>query len=304
MVPRGFRPLLLTLIGVAVAATAFAERPAPASESKALRVKSALGYWAYENDYPGDAIWQAFQRQGTVDIQAVLLNGTVTGLVRVSATNCDPGVYTVEAVVTSSTNSIKLGKLKVRRTDAPSLSSIGHAEFGGAGSPLPDGVNPFDIASVTVSNASSVFTAVLNPDPPQIFGIISSTGTSYSGLNGFPVPASYYNALSPLASGTSDPAASGFVLIRATWGTPSLASLLQTPISCHLVIHAKGLPPSTILTYAADGKDLGAAATSAAGILNVLAVEGETLPTSFDPYAITTITIHDATGDVLATASL
>ena len=39
-------------------------------------------------------------------------------------------------------------------------------------------------------------------------------------------------------------------------------------------------------------------------VLNVLAVEGETLPTSFDPYAVKTITIHDATGDVLATASL
>jgi len=282
---------------------------------------------------------------GAVDLTALLRSGTTRGAIDVSVTGYAPGAYTVSAVTESSNSTVVLGSLtvtsgslpivtgsgpiplsnaKARDKDAVAASpafvvlepwglSSGHAYFGGRRNPFPDGFNPFDVATVSVSDSN---------------GDVISTATLT------PVPNGFYNAVSPLASGTSAPGATGTALIRASASTPIVMPMAQTysvttgsiwggpvpvvppiiidplppiffnPTTGQLAIHAHGLPASARLTYAADGTDLGTATTDASGNFNAWARQGNggSLPSTLDLFSVTTITVTDASGNVLVSA--
>lgn len=266
-------------------------------------------------------------KSGTVDLAALLRSGSTSGKISVSVSGYNPGVYTVSTVTESSSSTVVLGTLTVTSGSFPSLSgsgtglhipanviiglifkflNSGQAVFGGKAAPFPAGFSPFDVATLSLSDSNSnvVATTILTP-----------------------VPSGYYTALSPLTGGT----ATGYALIRADT-PPRLIPLLGStignlltaassaispiidpvppiafrgPQTGALVIHAHGLPASTELTYAADGTDIGTATTDSVGNLTVYAAQGykRKLPSTLDLFSVTTVTVHDASGTVYASAS-
>jgi hypothetical protein len=72
-----------------------------------------------------------------------------------------------------------------------------------------------------------------------------------------------------------------------------------------IAIHAAGLPPHTVVTYAVDGTDIGTAMTDSAGKLNVFAKQGDygKIPSSIDMFTVSTLTVHDGGGNLYLSAS-
>jgi len=271
-------------------------------------------------------------KTGTVDLRAVLRNGSTRGAIDVSVTGYAPGAYTVSAVTESASLPVVLGTLTVTSGSIPIWSgsnpilpivyngvasspavivlppwgfTTGYAHFGGKHHPFPGGFSPFDVDTLSLSDSN---------------GNVVSTATLT------PVPDGYYHAISPLAAGTSSPGATGFALIRAStppvfeplaqaisrvkasvWGGPVPVVppiIIFHPTTGELVIHAHGLPASDTLTYAADGTDLGTVTTGTSGNLYVHATQGDggTLPSTLDLFSVETVTVHDASGDVFVSA--
>jgi hypothetical protein len=270
---------------------------------------------------------------GTVDLTALLRSGSTSGMINVSVHGYAAGDYSVSVVTESSSSTVVLGSLTVTSGSFPLGSgsnpivysdtaagheavaaggpavivlppfglSDGHAKFGGKRAPFPAGFNPFDIATLSLSDSNG--------------NVVSTTTLT-------PVPSGYYSALSPLVAGASASGATGYALIKAN--TPPvflpmaltsvvtnglihvdpLPPVLFHPSTGRLVIHAQGLPASTTLTYAADGTDLGTVTTGTTGSLSVFALQGQghVLPSTLDLFSVKTVTVHDALGNVLVSA--
>ena len=136
---------------------------------------------------------------GSVNLEATTINGRLRGFIDVLFYDTS-GLYTVSAVTISSGSTVVLGGLTVvqtyvRRHPGP---TYGFSQFGGRKVPFPAGFNPFDVATVLISDSNSnvVFSQALNPVP-----------------NGF------YSAVSTFAPGATAPGARGYALIRA-FGPP------------------------------------------------------------------------------------
>jgi hypothetical protein len=300
--------------------------PEAISETKSLCISNTL--WQEIVIYPtpgppgtltSDAIGIVFRQAGIVRLQALLCDGSDAGGVGVSVSGLPAGVYAVSAVAASSGSSVDLGTVTVRNVITPistgsnpvvvtsSTSTAGYARF--AARRLHVGL--FDVATIVVTGTAKFAPgAHINvPNGPVIAQSQAEmtplpAGVSYLGT----IPTGYYNALSPFVSGTAAPGATGFVLIRAACGgLPSTVNSSwpgTTTNAGHLRIHARGLPANTSLTYAADGTDLGNAMTDSAGSFNVYATAGQngTLPARFNLFAVKTVTVHDASGNVLVSA--
>ena len=316
-----------------------AQRPQPVSEIKSLHewanswpifygtgiqpMAATGGAIASPIFFPSNSV--------SVDLVALLRSGSTHGTINVSVTGYMAGAYTVSAVTVSSSSTVVLGTLtvtsgslsiplggagnpivfnNVRATPSDIALPIwnfstGHAKFGGAVSPFPAGFSPFNVASLSLSdsNGNVVSTVVLTP-----------------------VQNGYLNAVSPLVAGTFAPGATGYALIHADTPPRFLPMALTAsatksalipvdpvplppvffhPTTGHLAIHAQGLPASTTLTYAADGTDLGTATTDASGNLTVYAAQGyrRKLPSTLDLFSVSALTVHDASGNVLVSAS-
>jgi hypothetical protein len=261
---------------------------------------------------------------GDVDLRATLKSGTTRGLIAVSAHGYAPGAYTVSVVTESSTTPVVLGSLTVTSgslsfpiggpiplgrgvatTNAmfiPVSFSTGAAKFGGKAHPFPSGFNPFDIASLSLTDSDSaiVATATLTP-----------------------VPSGFLNAVSPLVAGAAAPGASGYATLHAGAAphiiplTPAI-SVVGGPIpidpvppvhfgapTARIAIRAHGLPASTSFTYAVNGTDISTATSDASGNLNIFAIQGAhgKLPATLDPFSIKTVTVHDSAGAIFVSAS-
>ncbi len=317
-----------------------AARPVPASENKSLHEWANFGGLPRGVEpLAGTAVSNAIFfpiDSGTVDLKALLRSGSTAGSINITVYGYAAGDYTVSVLTESSSSTVVLGTLSVTSgtlpigtgvvLDPPKLTAAssnvialppfgftsGSARFGGKKAPFPNGFSPFDVATLSLSDSNS--------------NVVATTTLT-------PVPDGYYSALSPLAAGASAPDATGFALIRANtppvflplariaaaangsiWGGPvpvvppiiidPLPPVFKSPKTGDLVIHAHGLPASTTLTYAADGTDLGTATTDASGNLAVFAGQGKNrkLPSTLDLFSVKTVTVHDASGNVLLSA--
>jgi hypothetical protein len=192
------------------------------------------------------------------------------------------GAYTVSAVTDSGTTPVTLGAFNVR--NPVTTGTAAHpphwtqAGFGGPrGIPFPDGLDPFTIASLAISdsNANVLFTADLT--------------TVTDGV---------YSASTPLVSGTSVPDAAGSAQIHA--------NAKAGVVSGVLIVNAHGLPDGATYTYAINGTDIATVTTGSAGSLHLMATENATtgtLPGTVNLFTVTAVTIHDGSGNVILSAS-
>jgi hypothetical protein len=153
-----------------------------------------------------------------------------------------------------------------------------HTAFGGPrGIPFPDGLDPFNIASLAISDSNSNvrFTADL--------------ATIANGI---------FYARTPIVSGTTVTGLKGIAEIHAF--------AKSGVVKGELGIFASGLPASTTYTYAVDGTDIGTVTTGSAGSLKLVATEapsGGTLPGTVDLFTVTAVTVHDDSGNLILCAS-
>jgi hypothetical protein len=222
-------------------------------------------------------------------LQAIGLSGSDHGTLGVRAIGIPAGTYTVAATAVSSTAAVTLGTFEVK--PAPSATTSGTdtppppppkgvhgANFGGPrGIPFPSGFDPFSIASLAISdsNANVLFTA--------------DTTT---------VTAGAYYARTPVVSSTTVTGITGVACVKATANAGVVKGALT--------VNASGLPASTTYTYALDGVDIATVTTGSAGSLKLIATEaptGETLPTTVNLFSVSTVTVHDASGNVILSAT-
>jgi len=214
-------------------------------------------------------------------LQAVSLSGTDHGSLGLRTTGLPDGTYTVSAVADAGNTPITVGTFDI---PIPTISGSTTAEHKAKADPrkpgpipIPSSLDPFEIASLAISdsNANVLFTATLEP---------LSDGAFY--------------ARTPLVSGTSVPEAKGVAQIQAF----AKAGVVQGT----LTLHASGLPATTTYTYAVNGTDIATVTTGSAGSLKLVATEqttGGTLPDTVDLFTVTTVTVHDGSGNVILSAS-
>ena len=217
-------------------------------------------------------------------LQATDLNGTDSGSLAIRTAGLSAGTYTVSAVTDTGTAAETLGAFDVKVPGTSGAGGPAHpqdiktsTQFGGPrGIPFPAGLDPFSIASLAISdsNANVLFTADLT-----------------AVLNG----ALY--ARTPIVSGTS---------VTATGAAQIHAFAKAGIVAGALVVNASGLPDSTTYTYAINGTDITTVTTGSAGSLKLVATEqpvGGTLPDTVDLFTVTSVTVHDDSGNVILSAS-
>jgi hypothetical protein len=277
---------------------------------------------------------------GDVSLTAVLENGRKSGEINVTfyAYSAGVGIYTVSAITESSSSTVVLGTVTVASM-TPTITNnggetmetpggIGNATFGGTGSRLPTGLNPFDIASVSISdsNGKIITTGILTPVQVGTYNANSrlSAGRASPFARGF---ASIYDntnvMLSYMSAGTSVMPITGIVAVPATSGSASVSGstiLIITgppmivsgpahpPYGGNLVIHAHGLRRNAQLTYALDGTDIGTVTTDAGGNLALSVWQdsyGNTgpIPGTVNLFSVKKVTVHDGAGRVCFAAS-
>ncbi len=219
--------------------------------------------------------------------------------------------YTVAVTRRSDGGVVVLGKLKVRAArpvvhagvpgagggeivqPQAELDTHADAVFGGpAGRPLPDGFDPADVDTLTLTDDHGTERLAGG------FADDSGDVLRRSRLVSF-----------RLDAGAADPGANGVVSFRTKTvggGTRDLFSF-----------YAGGLPAGAVVTLVADGVAVGQFTTTAGGILVIqegpvpvpTTVVGRMLPVNALPVAVdlntlTTLTLTDAAGDVLASGGM
>ena len=151
---------------------------------------------------------------GIVDLDALLRSGTVSGAIDVTMHGFPAGAYTVSAITESSSSTVVLGSLTVVSGSLPVTIvtgtvttsshitlpwiSTGIAKFGKGARPFPAGFNPFDVASVAITDSND-----------DLVGAATLT----------PVPDGFLTALSPVQPGRLAPHAKGYALLHAATDT-------------------------------------------------------------------------------------
>ncbi len=212
-------------------------------------------------------------------LQAISRSGTDSGSVALRTAGLAAGAYTVSATTASGSDTTVLGSFSVNDPANPARPRPArtHALFGGNhGVAFPDGFDPFDVATLTISGTSGnvLFTADLS--------------TFADGA---------YLARAPLSPVSDSSAAGGMVRIKA--------SSRDGSVSGALCITAAGLAASTPYTWAVNGNDLGTATSTANGRLQIMAREGTngTLPGTVNLFDVTSVTISDSDGNVVLRAA-
>jgi hypothetical protein len=215
--------------------------------------------------------------------QAIGISGTDHGSLDIRTKGLISGTYTVTAVTTSGSAAVTLGTFAVKgpTVSGSDVTPISHARsntcFGGRrGIAFPDGFDPFDITSLAISDSNSniLFSADLT--------VITDAS---------------FDARTPAVTGTSVSGATGYVQLHAV----AKAGV----VSGFLAISATGLPASTTYTHAINGTDIDTVTTGSGGGLKLFATEGAsgTLPSTVDLFTVTSVTVHDSSGNVILSAS-
>jgi len=328
--------------------------PAP-SENKSLEETATLGGQVLDPPVGIEPDYILFH-SGSVDLAATLRNDKTRGTIDVSVWGYATGTYSVSGVAESSGSTYALGSLTVRgfvfpiwtgttpifmdgtRARGGTLLSLtgtgdgglpivfgtsafgsGSAHFGGKKSPLPDGLSPFDIESVSVSdsNGNLISTATLTPvsqgsyeaESPLTSGTISPDATGSALIRASLQPFFYFEAASAVHPAVSKAVTTGSLGIW-TGPVPKIPQPMPwipwNPQTGELVIHAHHLPASTALSYEADGTVLGSGTTDSAGNFKVYATQGGThgtLPSTLDLFSVQSVTVVDGSGNVYVSTS-
>jgi hypothetical protein len=231
------------------------------------------------------------------DLSAYTFGQTTNGLITITAVNFAAGTYTVTA--TDSTGaSYTLGTFSVPAVQTPpTLPSSWWQQFGNVGqtglggffggfgnsvtvrfggqtsNPLPAGLNPLAIASVSIddSNGNVVLTASTSPVQE---GALSEGG--------------------PLTPGTTDPNATGYVRVSAFAFNGTDAGFLS--------LFGKGLTAGATYTYSIDGTSAGTVTANANGVIHVFASTKNQL-TGVNLFDTTSVTVTDASNNVVLSAT-
>lgn len=208
-------------------------------------------------------------------LQAVSVSGTDKGSVCVRTEGLAAGTFTVDAATVTGTAPVALGTFTVGdEGDGPACTKT---RFGGPrGIAFPDGIDPFDIASLAISdsNANVLFTADLTT---------ITDGSIF--------------ARTPIVSGTTVTAA-GVACIHAC----AKAGV----VTGTLTVAASGLPAGASYTYDVNGTEIGPVTTGSGGSLKVVATENPTngtLPAAVDLFTVTSVAVYDASGNLILSAS-
>jgi hypothetical protein len=218
-------------------------------------------------------------------LQAVGASGTDHGSLDIHTTGLAAGTYTVSAATETGTAPVTLGTFDVKAPPtmsgtaaAPPRMMRSNTNFGGPrGIAFPDGLDPFDIASLAISdsNANVVFTADL---------MTITDGAFYE--------------RTPIVSGMTASDATGVAEIHAFAKAGA--------VSGALTVRASGLPDSTTYTYAVNGTDIGPVTSGSAGSLKLVATEkpsGGTLPDTVNLFTVLSVTVVDGSGNLILSAS-
>lgn len=226
---------------------------------------------------------------GTAALTATDWNGTITGSLVVTTFGLTAGAYTVSATLADGSAAL-LGSLRIQaaqpaRTDLvqpwwvqggsvkDSPFGPGKVVFGGAnGLPFPQGLNPFEMTSISISNSSqgSVLTADLTP-----------------------VATGRYNATAALTATAPAVGASGLASVNAVAFSGGERGAL--------FIRASNLVPNSSYAYAINGQPAGLVQTDSSGNLRVIATD-KTFP-NLDFFSIASMKVEDATGAVVLSVS-
>jgi len=242
----------------------------------------------------------------TGSINALNVGGTTNGSIGIYTHNLPADTYTITTTTISTGASITLGTLTITKYPPPISGPIpmgavgsnggvvasnaivvgpigpiyfpfpewGSIIFGEFGTPLPTGFDLFDVASVTITNSSSVVVLTSTASPIEN-GSLSAT-----------------SAVTPGADATS---AKGYGQLHVTATNGKVKGILS--------LHASGVPASATYTYAINGTDVGSVTTSAKGRLSVYKTTGQKKSPLTDPFGITSISVHDSSGNVVVSAS-
>jgi hypothetical protein len=250
-------------------------------------------------------------------LNAIEVGGTTNGDIAIFTRDLPADTYTITSTTISTGASITLGTLTIPATDpTPPIFPIGPIDpialgvsangahtnviIGGpvgpawpihifqppgiiifstspnAANPLPSGFDLFDVASVTITNSSSVV-------------VLASTAS--------PVANGQYRGTAAVTTGPDATSSTkGFAQVQASAVNGKVKGLLSVRVS--------GAPASTTYTYAINGTDVGPVTTNAKGHLSIYTTTGQKKsPLSVNPFTITAVTVHDATGALLVSAS-
>jgi hypothetical protein len=127
-------------------------------------------------------------------------------------------------------------------------------------------------------------------------GTVTVGGNSYTGTTTLGSGTLTLSPVNTLSGGT--------LTLGGATETPIFSGTLNFAPYGRLAIHASGLPPHTVVTYALDGTDIGTAMTDTAGKLNIFATQGGDgkIPISIDLFNMSTLTVHDGSGNVYLSA--
>jgi len=205
---------------------------------------------------------------------AVSTSGTYHSILNMLCGGLTSGTYALSATLNDS-SSVSIGTFVIGATKPGAKPPKGpqKVDFGGKkGIPFPTDINPLDIASLTISDASS--------NPLYTADLTTITDGSWM-------------AHIAIAAGDGAPNALGFVDIQA--------KAKQGKVTGCVAIHAKNLPASATYTYSIDGTDLGTLTTTTKGLLNFKATSN--LLPSVDLFAIKSLTVHDDSSTVIFSAA-
>jgi hypothetical protein len=241
----------------------------------------------------------------TGSINGVTLTGNSTvdfvplNTIAIFTRNLPADTYTISTTKISDGSSVTLGTLTVTAYPPPVVMPMGAAAnahpnfviggpigpifpfplwgsiiFGTPNNPLPSGFDIFDVASVTITNSSSV-------------AVLTSTA--------FPIANGSLHATSTVTAGTDAPNAKGSAQLTVTASKGKVKGILS--------LHANGVPASTTYTYAINGTDIGTVTSSPKGRLSVYKTTGQKKSPLTDPFGVTSITVHDGSGNSVVSAS-
>ena len=228
-------------------------------------------------------------------------NGATTATLTLQTEGLAAGTYGVSVTLKSDGSTVVLGSFDVitvsvtpstgddsSDTEASTDTEIeGEVEFGtDTGILLPANFNPLDIATIFVTDANSVvlFTADLS----------AAASTNL-------------NASVQATAGATAPSAAGNAVL--------IAHAKRGATKGMLMLNARGLPPSTLLTIAINGAAAGTVTSDARGQVRLRKSKSgggnhkkggsgaATLPSTVNLFSITSVSLNDAGGNVLWSVS-
>jgi hypothetical protein len=210
-----------------------------------------------------------------VSLEAEDDDGTTDAKLKLETEGLPAGTYSVSVTLKSDGSTVSLGSFTLSGGEA-------EIEFGSDddGMPFPANFNPFDIATVSLSDSNAVV----------LFMADLTSATSAASMN--------RNASVQMTPGPGAPAASGHAMLSAHVVRGRTRGMLH--------LNAHGLPMRSRLMISANGTNAKKVNSDMAGNLSVnLRPKGKTgtVAPSVNLFSVTSVTVRDKFGNLLLNAS-